>query len=89
MNQLRFSGNKVHGVAGDEPLQVVHRDTHQATPALFRGPADMGSDQAVLRTEQRIVLCDRFTGSHIESCRIDLPAVEGVGKILLHDQRSP
>gem|GEM_PF-4929294 len=46
----------------------------------------MGSDQAILRLQERIVLLDWFRRDDIQSRSSNLAAVEGIGKILLYNK---
>ena len=76
----------VDGITVYERFDVVDRDVHDPLSCRLRRPRDVRRDDAVLRGEKRIIPLDRFCGHDIETGGVDLPAVQGVCKILLMDQ---
>ena len=80
--------HNVDRLAGQERSHVRHRRLHQSCACLRGGPRNVGSDQAITRSQERVVGPNWLLRHHIEGSTGEPAVVERLGKLQLNDERA-
>src|SRR5581483_10917121 len=78
----------MYRTTGEPGGEIGQGRRHQAGPRLFRSPGDMRRDKAIPGLEEGIVGGWRLGREYIESRTGDAARIEGIGEILLYDDRA-